>query len=161
MTDLSLNLLRTANKMRLPFFRNRKGEISHTDGINSWTLSQWSNALAGEVGELCNVIKHYEVGDYNDAEVLPLISGEAADILTYLDLVTEKANLSLARATIAKFNSVSQRCGCSQVVLPRFEGQLVDRRWREYAAYLETQLDGTNRVYLNFEGFCGTKTPSP
>ena len=31
--------------------------VWHQDGLDSWSPAEWGNALAGEVGELCNVLK--------------------------------------------------------------------------------------------------------
>lgn len=108
--DLQLGALRTANLERLPQFKNAKGQPAHSkpDG-SDWSLSDWSNAVAGEVGEAANIIKKIRRGDFTLDEVRHELAEELADILTYLDILAYQAGINLAGATILKFNKVSQR----------------------------------------------------
>lgn len=70
-------------------------------------------ALAGEAGELCNLIKKRARGMEGDAEAAPVseVAKEAADVLIYLDLLATKVGFDLRQAVIDKFNEVSIRRG--------------------------------------------------
>ena len=76
-----------------------------------WDLPRWGNALAGEVGELCNVIKKIDRGDFTLESARAQVAHEAADVLTYLDLLTFYAGVSLEDAAVEKWNEVSRRVG--------------------------------------------------
>jgi len=114
MNDLKLSALRAANEARLPTFRDRQGRLCHHEvpgqppGFD-WALSQWSNALCGELGEAANLIKKIERGDMTLDEARVDLADELADVLTYLDLLAHRAGINLADATIRKFNRVSAR----------------------------------------------------
>lgn len=115
MTDgLTFNTLRGANKARLPEFKNSKGEPAHEkeDG-SDWSLAEWMNAVAGELGEAANIIKKIRRGDITLEEARPLLAEEFADIVTYLDLTAMQAGVDLGQATMDKFNKVSERVGSS------------------------------------------------
>lgn len=112
MSLLSFNVLREANRLRLPTFRNAKGEISHPtiDGHNdNWSLSDWATATAGELGEAANIVKKIRRGDFTLEEGKEMLAKELADIQTYLDLWAMAAGIDLGQATIDKFNEVSKR----------------------------------------------------
>lgn len=84
-----------------------------------WTSADWGNALAGETGELCNVIKkirRIETGvpgskDPGEFELRLMLKQEIADVYLYLDLLATHHNISLSEAVREKFNSVSEREG--------------------------------------------------
>lgn len=79
-------------------------------GVAGWALGNWALALAGETGELCNLVKKRIRGDdISDAE----IADEVADIFTYLDLFAARMDLDLSSAVVSKFNRVSDRIGSS------------------------------------------------
>jgi NTP pyrophosphatase (non-canonical NTP hydrolase) len=90
----------------------------HPGGLNSWSLSDWFTALAGEVGEAGNVIKKLNrvrdgiVGNRETPEDLRVALGkELADCYLYLDLLAQAAGVDLADAICKKFNEVSVRNG--------------------------------------------------
>lgn len=119
-TPLTFSALREANRARLPLFKNRRGGIAHAapDG-SDWALSGWCNAVLGELGELANIVKKFERGDFASlAEAQPLMAEELADVVTYLDLLAFRCGVNLAIAVAEKFNAVSERVGCA-VKLPR------------------------------------------
>ncbi len=66
----------------------------------------WATAVAGEVGEACNLIKKQQRGDDlpNYKEEL---SAELADIFIYLCLLAENQGINLEDAVIDKFNKVN------------------------------------------------------
>lgn len=86
---------------------------------DEWTGSDWSNAMAGECGEACNVVKklrRHETGTgmYNTPEVevlLPMLADEIADVVLYADLLAAKYGIDLEDAVRAKFNRVSEAQG--------------------------------------------------
>ena len=66
----------------------------------SWRLHKqpifFSNALAGEVGELCNLVKKYYGGGTNKQKVTNDLMGyEAVDVLIYMILFCESIGISL------------------------------------------------------------------
>lgn len=124
---LTFEALRLANLLRLPLFKNRKGETAHSkrDG-SDWCLGQWSNATLGELGEAANIIKKIERGDITLDEAREDLARELADVQTYLDLLAYRAGINLGEATIRKWNEVSERIGVSVRLTDRatvFAGQ--------------------------------------
>lgn len=114
--DLKLSALRAANVARLPQFRDGKGRLSHPHVEGQppgydWALSQWSNALCGELGEAANLVKKIERGDFTLDEKRTELADELCDVLTYLDILAHRAGINLAEATISKWNRVSERVG--------------------------------------------------
>lgn len=110
--DLTFASLREANRARLPSYRNAKGELGGftVDGSN-WLLSQWSNALTGEVGETANLIKKIERDDLSLDATRSELAKELADVACYLDLLANRCGIDLGQAVIDKFNEVSVRVG--------------------------------------------------
>ena len=109
---LGLGTIRQANRRRLPEFRDRQGRLCHTgDDAQDWALSQWANAVCGELGEAANLIKKIERGDFTLDEAREELGKELADVLTYLDLLALRAGIDLGAAYRAKFNEVSDRVG--------------------------------------------------
>lgn len=110
--SLSFDVFRQANIMRLPLFKNSKGEPAHSkpDG-SDWTPAQWCQAVMGELGEYANIRKKFERGDIDETEFLRLARKELADVQTYLDLLAYRLGIDLGEATIEKFNEVSARVG--------------------------------------------------
>lgn len=111
---LNLSDLRNANIKRIPLFRNKLGELSHSQPDGSdWCLAQWCNAVCGELGEAANIIKKIERGDMSLDESRADLGREFADVLIYLDILAFRAGIDLGVATIGKFNEVSNRVGCN------------------------------------------------
>jgi NTP pyrophosphatase (non-canonical NTP hydrolase) len=83
--------------------------------LTHWSLPEWGNAAAGEMGEMCNVIKKIHRGDFNDkpTEGLKKLQSEMADVIIYIDLIAKREGINLEEAIISKFNEVSDRIGCS------------------------------------------------
>lgn len=119
---LSFPLLRFANVMRLPTFKNSKGEPAHSEPDGSdWDLATWCNAVLGELGEAANIIKKVRRGDLTLDEARPLLAKEYADVQIYLDLLAFRTGVNLGDAVVAKFNEVSDRVG-SLVKILEIEG---------------------------------------
>lgn len=82
-------------------------------------LSQLSNALAGECGELCNLIKKVERGDFGPMpeaveEVRVMIGEELGDVVAYAAILADAIGLDLGEVTARKFNIKSDHFGVPQ-----------------------------------------------
>jgi NTP pyrophosphatase (non-canonical NTP hydrolase) len=118
-TDLTLNEFRAANLARADaaFPQERR-----------WNVLDWTVALSGEVGELCNFIKKARrhiaddhIGEFSNQlspEERQAIEDELADIFTYLDLLAHALDVHLPDAIIHKFNEVSDRKDYAPRLLP-------------------------------------------
>ena len=105
---LTFDALRIANEARQ----------AHWGGADNWTLADWSNAVAGEVGEACNVVKKIrrpELGTRGNAADLPTyyrqLESEIGDVVIYLDLLARKAGLELDTCVMRSFNEKSEELG--------------------------------------------------
>lgn len=102
-----------------------RAERWHAGG-DEWTASDWSNALAGEVGEACNLVKKVRrhetrvdrveggAGSYNTPDLDELLLGiadEIADIIIYADLLARHFDIPVEEAVRRKFNRVSEAQG--------------------------------------------------
>jgi NTP pyrophosphatase (non-canonical NTP hydrolase) len=115
---LSFDTLRTANRARLPQFKNAKGlpAHSHPEG-HDWSVNDWMTALVGEVGEAANILKKIRRGDFGEEvpgnqeyfDALLKVRSELADIQIYLDLLAHNIGIDLGSAVVDKFNEVSKR----------------------------------------------------
>lgn len=97
----------------------------HKGGLDTWSPAEWTNALAGEVGELCNVTKkilRHDLGiqqravseltsdDHGlRAQLVRMAADEIADCQAYLDLCAQRLDLDLQSCTVRKFNEISDR----------------------------------------------------
>lgn len=106
MSNVNLKALRQANRARQEFW----------GGSSNWTLADWSNALAGEVGEACNVVKKIrrpQLGTIgNDADApryFHQLEAELGDVLIYLDLLADAAGLDLSICVSRAFNEKSEK----------------------------------------------------
>lgn len=87
--------------------------------LDEWTVTDWGNATAGEVGELCNKLKKIRRGD-----VIPLMSvgEEAADVAIYLDLTCQRLGLTLEQLIVHTFNKKSDDIGSPiKIKLPEYK----------------------------------------
>lgn len=86
---------------------------------DGWTGSDWSNAMAGEAGEACNLVKKLrrdELGMVQAAagkrdDLLAKLATELGDTFLYLDLLAQFYGLDLAQCVTDTFNRVSVREG--------------------------------------------------
>lgn len=76
-----------------------------------WSLAEWSNALAGEAGEVCNLTKKMarDDGTRNRKKDLEELGKEIADVVCYASLLASACGFDLEDITIQKFNEVSKR----------------------------------------------------
>jgi NTP pyrophosphatase (non-canonical NTP hydrolase) len=87
-------------------------------------ITYWTTALAGEVGELCNMVKKMERVSYGGIDAgssytaatidKKMLEEEIGGILIYLDLLSSLLDISLEDATINTFNSKSEKYKFSQ-----------------------------------------------
>lgn len=77
----------------------------------SWPIQNWALAIAGESGELCNLIKKCIRGDFTFEEKRQEILDELADVITYCDLAISELKASTEETIISKFDVVSARYG--------------------------------------------------
>ena len=84
-------------------------------------ITYWTTALAGEVGELCNMVKkiqRVELGgvdggsSYTAKDITPdMLKDEIGGIAIYLDLLASLLGISLEDAIIETFNNKSTQLG--------------------------------------------------
>lgn len=95
--SITLAHLRAANNLRLPLFKNSRGEPAHpTDDGSDWSLLEWCGAMSGEVGELCEAIDALPLAmrDVTIAHT-QAIAKEMADVICYVDLVAMRSGIEL------------------------------------------------------------------
>lgn len=69
----------------------------HPDGIESWSLSDWAVALAGECGEMTQAALFY--GERDSERNRKALANELADVFTYADIMLAR----LGRAPLSAF----------------------------------------------------------
>lgn len=92
-------------------------ELFHKNGLYDWTLTDWTTALAGEVGEICDAakkIRRYEIGSKQSKNVpyeklIQNIKDEIGDAQAYLCLLAEFLNVDIVDCVVDKFNAVSKK----------------------------------------------------
>lgn len=99
-----LGRLREAN-------RSRQAEW---DSQGKLSLSYLGNAIAGEVGEACNVIKKLDreaLGLRGSRASMSELAEELADVVIYIDILAERCGIDLELAIVEKFNKTSEKYG--------------------------------------------------
>lgn len=90
--------------------------------LSDWSIAEWGNALAGECGEACNVMKkilridqniRVELADKSREEYIAELAEELADVFLYLDLTAAAAGIDLEQSIVRKFNKKSKQIGSS------------------------------------------------
>ena len=105
--DVSFRALRIANINRLPLFKNKNGEIAHSQpDASDWSLDDWLVALNGEVGELFNLIKKVSRRDYTLAALRQELSDEIADVVIYLDILSFRVGAPTVNPSLSRFSEV-------------------------------------------------------
>lgn len=78
------------------------------------SLSFAGNELAGEVGEVCNVIKKLDreaLGLPGSRDTVEHLSEELADVLICVDLIAMRFGIDTDQAVARKFNATSEKVG--------------------------------------------------
>ena len=83
--------------------------FGHTN--ENWPPQNWALAIAGEAGELCNLVKKVLRGDFTWEDARQEILYELADVITYCDLMMTSLDASTAIELHRKFTMVSLRVG--------------------------------------------------
>ncbi len=97
----------------------------HFHNVDHWRPSQWSNAMAGECGEACNLTKKMDriwpsdqfKQSWNkpeDSRIEDLenkLIDEIADVVIYADLLATRIKRNLGDIVKNKFNSKSDEIG--------------------------------------------------
>lgn len=104
-----LQQLKKANKDR----QDDWAKNNPNGNIKEWDLPRWGNAVAGETGEMCNIIKKIDRGNMSleKEEDRKKLADEIADIVCYLDLLAQKAGIDMGTAVVNKFNEKSDEIG--------------------------------------------------
>lgn len=108
-SNVSFAMLREANLARR--------EVWHSGNVERWMLVDWTNELAGETGEACDVVKKIrrletgvtKRGPRTKGELYEALWKEIADVVIVADLVGAEAGFSLGTAVRAKFNEVTRK----------------------------------------------------
>lgn len=100
MADLTFRELSRANRERC--------EVGFGRSVGDWSPTDWATAVAGEVGEACNLIQKLRRGETVD---LNAIADELADAVMNIDLLCQRLNVDLGEAVQRKFNVISGRVG--------------------------------------------------
>ncbi len=115
-------------KLDLAAFRslNTQRAIGGFKTYDNQPLSYWTTALAGEVGELCNMIKkmqRVQLGgidggsSYTAKDITKeMLQEEIGGIAIYLDLLASLLGISLEEAIIKTFNDKSEKYGFQQFI---------------------------------------------
>jgi NTP pyrophosphatase (non-canonical NTP hydrolase) len=102
MRMLTLDDLRDAN-----YTRQKEWDSEH-----QLTEEYFGNALAGEVGEACNVVKklaRQRMGLVGSKASTEDLGEELADVIIYADLLAQHYNIDIAEAVRRKFNKTSEK----------------------------------------------------
>lgn len=81
--------------------------FGHTE--ENWPSQNWALAIAGEAGELCNLVKKVLRGDFSWEQARQGILYELADVITYCDLMMTALGADTETELYQKFNQVSLR----------------------------------------------------
>lgn len=101
------------------FARTVKSRAERWFPIDRWSGSDWATALAGETGEVCNVVKKLNRADVGAPsikdpprdELVHELGREIADVITYANILAQRYDVDVAEACVEKFNEVSLREG--------------------------------------------------
>lgn len=111
--------------------RNRARCESAAQALDVWLPSQWSNAMAGEAGECCNITKKMDriwpANQFKQAwnkpedsrmeELNEKLKRELGDVVIYADLLASRQGLTLEECVRTAFNEKSAEIG-SYIILP-------------------------------------------
>ena len=113
-TDLGL----TFNELRAVNVQRCQSGFGHA--LSSWSVAEWGNAAAGELGEACNIAKkmlRFRDGIAGNqpgktrADYCRDLATEIAGALIYLDLWAASEGLNLGEIVRAEFNKKSAEIG--------------------------------------------------
>jgi len=82
--------------------------IENIQNFGKNNASYWGTALAGETGEVCNLIKKFERDNKDISKDLPY---ELADVFIYTELTAQFFNIDLEKAILEKLEIIQYRTG--------------------------------------------------
>ncbi len=93
--------------------------VSFNHDIYSWSVAEWTNALAGEAGEAANfgkkiIRKGTAFEELNDDELTESLGRELADVVIYADLVAQRIGKDLGQLVAETFNKKSEELGAPE-----------------------------------------------
>ncbi len=114
--NLSFDELKAVNRLRCE---------TAFHSVDAWAPWEWSNAMAGECGEACNITKKMnriwpanqfkqnwnKPEDQRMAELEAHLADELADVVIYADLLATRIGRSLGECVREKFNAKSDEIG--------------------------------------------------
>lgn len=107
---------------------NRARCESMAQALDGWLPSQWSNAMAGEVGEACNITKKMDriwpanqfKQSWNKPEDSRMdvlnerLKRELGDVVIYADLLASRQGMTLEECVRTAFNEKSEEIGAKE-----------------------------------------------
>jgi len=107
------------------FSERNKKRCESPEGFNHaighWSLSDWTTATAGELGEAANIVKKLNRirdgvtkanAEHESYEYLhEALAKELADVFIYLDLWAQAADIDLSVAVEEKFQETNRKIG--------------------------------------------------
>lgn len=93
----------------------KRSKESFNIDIDKMPLPELGNALAGEVGEACNIIKKINRRDFNigDLNIKLDLGKELSDIIFYVLMLSKRSQIDIESALVQKFNEISTRIDSS------------------------------------------------
>lgn len=92
--------------------------------ITEWSAAEIGNAIAGETGELCNLLKKLHRGV--DVVTPQQLMEEVGGVIVYLDLLCARINLpTLSKIVEYEFNRVSDKRSLPQFLNADNPGELL------------------------------------
>ena len=98
---MNISKFQEMNSKRNIFFESKRGV--------QFDIFDWALAIAGESGELCNLLKKVKRKDFLISDKKKEILQELADIITYCDLAMTNLEANTEEELIDKFKIVSKR----------------------------------------------------
>jgi NTP pyrophosphatase (non-canonical NTP hydrolase) len=106
--------LMTVERLTFSAYQEYLERINYTP---HWDLVRWSNAMAGEAGEACNLVKKIDRGlpsDPNLDEAREALGEELADVIAYATYLANAAGIPLEEAIRRKNAKVCAKIGISE-----------------------------------------------
>jgi hypothetical protein len=132
--DMGMARAPLPNDNLLSFERFTKTNVArceaHAQAITAWGPDQWSNAMAGETGEACNLTKKMSriwpanqfKQSWNKPEdqrmdtLVQKLKREIGDVVIYADLLAVRVNLTLEDCVRTSFNEKSAELGSAHLL---------------------------------------------
>jgi len=111
------------NLRRFSYINLQRCNIGFKHKLTDWSYAEWTNAIAGEAGEACNVTKkllrlrdnlagNTKPGEDDEGTLKRKAARELADVIIYADLTMQALGFSTSDVVVAVFNEKSRQLGC-------------------------------------------------